>query len=434
MKAQIISTIAGNGDATYAGDSGPATNASISYFAGIALDDYGNIYIADINNQRIRKVEVTTGIIRTIAGTGVPGFSGDGGAATNAMLNQPTYIKIQGNNLFFSDYENGRVRKVDIASGEISTIAGNGSVGYTGDGGPATGASFYYVSGIAIDSSRNIFVADVGNGCIRKVDNFGIITTIGGNGTLGFSGDGGPATVAQLGGSLGGICTDLSGNVLIADQSNHRVRKIDVSTGIISTVAGYGTSSYNGDGRTATSAGLGPRDIFADRIGNLLVADFSNNRIREIDVHGIISTIVGNGMRSFSGDGGIADSAEISGPQGVIEDSCGNIYIADDFNLRVRKVTYETACYLSTSSLNISPIKASKIFVYPNPTNEELQICNIANSTNYQLLSALGVPVKQGILRENNNAISLGGLPAGMYLLEMIDEEGNKTVKKIIKE
>ena len=433
LQAQIISTIAGNGHATYGGDSGHATDASLNYFAGISLDELGNLYIADGDNQRIRKVDAITGIITTIAGNGIAGYTGDNMPATSTELNNPDYIVYDklDNAIIFSDFTNSRLRKIVLSSGIITTICGTGSLGFSGDGGPATAASIYYASGVAIDNNHNILFADVGNGKIRKIDNSGIITTIGGNGTLGYSGDGGLATNASFGASLTGICTDILGNVYIADGANHRVREIQISTGMITTIGGNGSGIYSGDGIQATNAGIGPCDVFSDRFGNLLVADFSNNRIRKIDRYGTISTIVANGTRAFSGDGGVATSAEISGPEGVREDSCGNIYIyiADFGNVRVRKVTYPICGYLG------SPIFIENLLsIYPNPTSNLLQIDNMPTPTNYNLYNIVGATLQHGTLKAGNNSISLSALPTGMYLLELIDDEGNRVVRKIIKE
>ena len=336
---RIIKTIAGNGNEGYSGDNGIAKEASLYVPQDVAVDSFGNLYIADSWNSRIRKVDIN-GIITTVAGNGTPGFSGDGGLATEASLRYPNCVEVDSTgNLFIADLGNLNIRKVDT-SGIITTVAGNGIQGYGGDGGPATEASFipYY---IAVDSSGNLFITDYGNLRIRKVDTSGIITTVAGNGKLGFSGDGGPATEASLFWPRG-VAVDSSGNLYIADGANDRIRKVDIS-GIITTVAGSETPGFSGDGGLATEASLYlPYDVAVDSTGNLFIASFSNNRIRKVDTSGIITTIAGSGCPfycgGFSGDGGLPTEASLLHPYGVEVDSSGNLYIADTENNRIRKV------------------------------------------------------------------------------------------------
>ena len=224
----------------------------------MAVDASGNLYIADTGNNRIRKVSAT-GIITTVAGNGSAGYSGDGGPATSAQLDGPEGVAVDGSgNLYIADTCNNRIRKVS-ATGIITTVAGNGSAGYSGDGGPATSAQLSLPAGVAVDGSGNLYIADSGNNRIRKVSATGIITTVAGNGSPGYSGDGGPATSAQLN-QPAGVAVDASGNLYIADSSNNRIRKVS-ATGIITTVAGNGFDGYSGDGGPATSAAtqLAPR-------------------------------------------------------------------------------------------------------------------------------------------------------------------------------
>lgn len=277
-------------------------------------------------------------IISTIAGTGVAGFSGDGGPATNARVNSPAgIIKDGSGNVIFCDAFGHSIRKISPA-GIITTIAGNGSPGYSGDGGPATAATVSGPAGIAIDTAGNILVAEYGNHVIRKINTSGIISTIAGNGTPGFSGDGGPATAATFNGSEG-ICVDNAGNIYIGDGHNQRIRKINTS-GIITTIAGTGVSGYNGDGIPAASAQLSdPWGVIADTLGNIYIADQDNNRIRKIDASGIISTIAGTGVAGFSGNGGPATTATLRGPCGLyIRKSDYSIFIADRYNYFVRQI------------------------------------------------------------------------------------------------
>jgi trimeric autotransporter adhesin len=341
----IISSVAGNEDQGYSGDGGAATSAELNLPNGVALDTAGNIYIVDNGNNRIRKVTVSTGIISTVAGNGTAGYSGDGGAAINAKLDNPSGVAVDGaGNIYIADYDNDVIRKVTASTGIISTLAGDGAVGYVGDGGPATSAELYWPTGVAVDTAGNIYIADQDNYVIRKVTaSTGIITTIAGNGTAAYPGDGGPATSAEL--SLPqGVAVDTAGNIYIADTFNDRIRVVGSALPTINTVAGNGTEGYSGDGGAAISAELHlPLGVAVDSAGNIYIADYGNNRIREGTLStGIISTVAGNGTAGYSGDGGAATSAELYDAPGVAVDGAGNIYIADYDNNRIRKVTVST--------------------------------------------------------------------------------------------
>lgn len=328
--------MAGTGDLGFSGDSGPATSASLGYPMGAATDAAGNLYIADSANNRIRKVD-TSGMIATVAGNGTPGYNGDGGLATNASLFRPRGVAVDPNaNLHIADTENYRIRKVD-SSGTITTVAGNGTAGFSGDGGPATEANLSYPRAVAFDASGNLYISDGGENRIRKVDATGIITTVAGGAPCCNLGDGGPATDAYLS-SPEGVAVDAKGNLYIGDSGDNRIRKVDAS-GTITTVAGNGNSGYGGDGGAATSAVLSaPSGVAVDSAGNLYIADSANNRIRKVDTSGVISTVAGNGAFGDSGDGGPATSANLNYPIAVALDAGGNLYIADIFNNRIRKV------------------------------------------------------------------------------------------------
>jgi trimeric autotransporter adhesin len=278
----IITTVAGDGTFGYKGDGGPATSAGLFYPLGIAVDASGNIYIADTSNNRIRLVTRSTGIITTVAGDGTYGYKGDGGPATSASLHNPWGIAVDASgNIYIADIDNHRIRLVTRSTGIITTVAGDGTFGYRGDGGPATSAGLYYPYGVAVDASGNIYIADTSNNRIRLVTrSTGIITTVAGDGTAGYKGDGGPATSAGLYYPRG-IAVDASGNIYIADFNDNRIRLVTRSTGIITTVAGDGTAGYTGDGGLATSAGLSfPNSIAVDASGNIYIVDDGNNRIR----------------------------------------------------------------------------------------------------------------------------------------------------------
>lgn len=345
----IIITVAGTGTSSYSGDGGPATNAGIFGATGVATDGAGNFYIAD-RSSRIRKVN-TNGIISTFAGTNGSGFTGDGGPANAAKLNGPYCIATDvSGNIYIADTVNNRIRKLDT-NGIISTMTGNGTAGFSGDGGAATNAMINSPRGIALDVSGNLLIADYSNNRIRKVDTNGIITTIAGKGSGSFSGDGGAATNATLG-SPQGVAADALGNIFIADYLNNRIRRVDTN-GVIITVAGNGTAYQNtGDGGAATNGCLtNPTGVVADSYGYLFIADWNGNRIRQVSPNGIISTVAGDGSSNYHGDGGDATNASIYQPFGVAFDASGSILIADMSHSRVRKATLGRSPLLGLNNL-----------------------------------------------------------------------------------
>jgi sugar lactone lactonase YvrE len=393
--AGTITTVAGNGESGFRGDGGPATDASLDAPGGLALDAHGNLFIADNSNYRIRRVDAATGTITTVAGNGQRGFSGDGGPATSAAIGRFSGVALDARgDLFLADAINNRVRCVDAATGIITTAAGKGASGYSGDGGPATSATLDGPESVAIDAQNNLFIADTHDYRLRRIDGATrIITTVAGNGQLGFRGEGEAATRASLnpvgvavdghgdffiadaaderilrvdaksgtlttvaGGGNGGddgpatkaillhpcgIATDDSGNVFIADRANSRIRRIDAATGIITTVAGNGTGGFSGDGGPATDAGLlSPADVAVDAQGDLFIADSGNGRIRRVDAPtGVITTVAGGGRGR---DGDLAVNAWLGGPGGVAVDAHGNLFIAEFLGGRVRRVDAAT--------------------------------------------------------------------------------------------
>jgi sugar lactone lactonase YvrE len=323
-----LKTIAGNGTAGHSGDGGPATTAELNTPDGIAFDTQGNLYIADISNNVIRKVD-TLGNITTVAGNATQGFSGDGGPATAAELNGPFGVVLDAaGNLYIMDALNARIRKVDTA-GTITTFAGNGKFGFAGDGGPATSATISLVQGARFDTAGNLYVPQCGPAAVRKIDTSGTITTVAGNGTDGFSGDGGPATAAQLN-CPSGVVIDNTGDLFIADYNNDRIREVNAS-GVITTIAGNGTSGFSGDGGPSLTAEVNiPNDVDLDSAGNLYIADSGNNRVRKIDTTGIITTVVG-GLNN-------AGSAGINAPSALAFDLKDNLYFSDTGNNAIREV------------------------------------------------------------------------------------------------
>jgi sugar lactone lactonase YvrE len=332
-----IITVAGGG----VGDNGVATSSSLNGPSGVAVDSAGNIYIAETGSNCIRKVAAGTGIITTVAGNGTYGHSGDNGTATSAGLQGPSGVAVDSaGNIYIADTGSNRIRKVTAGTGIITTVAGNGTHDYSGDNGAATSASLAWPYGVAVDSTGNIYIADYGSNRIRKVTaGTGIITTVAGFGTIGYFGDNGPATSASLDYARG-VAVDNAGNIYIADNENNRIRKVTAETGIITTVAGNGTQGYSGDNGPATSASLfQPDSMVVDSAGNIYIADSENNRIRMVAAGtGIITTVAGNGSFTYSGDNGAATSASLFLPSGVAVDSAGNIYIADFGNNRIREV------------------------------------------------------------------------------------------------
>lgn len=316
------------------------------------IDASGNYYIAD-NSDKIRKVDAATGIINVYAGNGTAGFGGDGGAATSANLNNPSGVAIDAaGNIYISDRDNHRIRKVTAATGIISTIAGTGTAGFSGDGGAATSAQIARPTGIAVDGSGNIYFADFTNNRIRKITPGGIISTVAGYTATGaYSGDGGPATSADLnihaaaptGTNSSAVAVDAAGNFYIADAGNHRIRKVTVSTGVITTVAGTGTAGFNGDGISATTADLStPRGVFVDGSGNIYIADRSNNRIRKVDAGtGLINTIAGNGTTSAFAVPSCSRLSHLWFIKDVAVDAAGNAYVCTNagFNEAIWKIT-----------------------------------------------------------------------------------------------
>ncbi len=327
-----INTIAGNGVMSYSGNGGPALNAQMNAPEAAAMDSAGNLYVADTGNNVVRKI--SKGIITNFAGNGTAGSGGDGGTATSAQLRSPQAVAVDGaGNVYIADSGNSRVRKVSL-DGTISTVAGNGTPGYSGDSGAAASAQLYTPTAVAVDASGNLYIADFNNNRIRKVSSTGTISTVAGNGNSGYSGDGSPATSAQIN-LAQGVAVDGYGNLYIGDTGNNVVRQVNAS-GIINTVAGNGFAGYSGDGGPAAQAQLGnPSAVAVDAVGNLYVADGST-RIRKVYPNGLITTIAGNGTTGYSGDGGAATAAQLSGPSGVSLDSAGNLYVADTGNNAVR--------------------------------------------------------------------------------------------------
>jgi DNA-binding beta-propeller fold protein YncE len=336
----IITTVVGTGAQGYSGDGGPAAQALLNNPFDLAFDVTGNLFFADTYNHCIRRVDARTGTITTIAGTGERGFSGDGGPATHALLNQPYGVVMdRGGKIYFADRLNGRVRRVD-ASGIVSTLAGDGCGKFSGDGGPAAEAGLAEPNGLALDAAeKKLFITDVADHRVRVVDlATGLISTFAGTGEGRHDGDGGPATRAGVFGARA-VALAPDGALYIMERQGSSLRR--VRDGVIETVAGTGARGYDGDGSDARRAVFdAPKEMAVDAGGNVFVVDTENHVIRCIDAQTwVVTTIAGIGVAGSGGDGGPARQAELARPHGATIGPDGALYIGDSENHRVRKLT-----------------------------------------------------------------------------------------------
>lgn len=364
---RTVATAAGNGSFGYSGDSGSAVAASFAGPGAVAYDASGNLYIADTRNHVIRRVDVS-GNISTVAGSGVQGFAGDGGPATSAALNSPSGIAVDGaGNLYIADTENQRIRRV--SNGVITTIAGTGAFGFGGDGAAASGAVFASPTAVALDGSGSIYVADTQNHRIRKINSAGMISTFAGSGVQGYDGDNGNATSAKLD-SPSSIAIDSGGRAYIADRHNHVVRLVNVN-GIITTLAGNGAFGSSTNGAAATSVALAsPSGVGVDSAGNVYIADSRNNRILQVG-NGVITTVAGSGTEAYAGDNGAAQNASFNQPQAVAVNASGALAVADRWNQRIRQVSSNS---LSFGTHAVGDNSATQTITLTNSGNAALQI------------------------------------------------------------
>lgn len=336
----IISTVAGSGAKGYAGDGGAATQALLNNPFDLAFDPAGNLCFSDTYNHCIRRIDTRTGTISTIAGTGEEGFSGDGGPATRAAMKQPYGIVIdRSGNIYVADRLNGRVRRVDGATGVITTLAGDGSGKFSGDGGPSTQAGLAEPNGLALDRDHGrLFIADVADNRVRVIDlASGVITTFAGTGEAQHSGDGGAATSAGVFGARA-VALAPDDSLYILERQGSSLRR--VHNGIIETIAGTGARAYAGDGHDARYAVFNaPKEMALDPAGNVFIVDTENHAIRLIDARTwIVTTIAGNGEAGPGGDGGPSQLAGLARPHGAVVGADGAVYIGDSENHRVRKL------------------------------------------------------------------------------------------------
>ena len=422
----IVNTFAG-GATTGFGDGGSAINSEFTGAAWAIRNTAGDMFISDALAARIRKVS-TAGIISTYAGTGMVGFSGDGGPASAANIGSPYSMDFdRAGNLLFVDALTDVVRKIDT-SGNIRTIAGTPNVsGYTGDGGLATASTLNTPANLKVDRYNRIFICDMANQCIRMIDTSGIITTIAGTGFAGYSGDGGPATNAQMM-SPQGIVFDTLGNLYFCDAGSTVVRKVNTS-GTISTIAGNGSWGYSGDGGPATDAKLSfPCALAIDSAGFLYISDCSNNCIRKIDGSGNIHTVIGTGVAGFSGDGGPASAAKLNGSYGITLDKNGNMFIGDWNNHRIREVIYNVG-------LIPVDIQGESLELFPNPAKSDISILIHSAIDQVVSVTITDIAGKCWAIRKvpTNQSTSINfDVPNGIYLFSTQIAEGPVSKKILV--
>lgn len=427
--AQNINTIAGDSIGGYNFDNVQSTAAELYFPYGVAVDSIGNVYIADWGNCRVRKITVSTGIITTIAGTGSAGYNGDNILATNAALNFPKAVAVDHlNNVYIADATNGRIRKINAITGIITTIAGTGTSGYNGDNMIATNSQVNDPVGLCA-AGNDLYIADMLNDRIRKVDLItDSITSVAGTGTQGYNGDYIPPTTAQLNNPTG-VAKDIAGNIFIADTYNNRIRKIGVSTGLIFTICGDGTQGYNGNNILASNAEVNqPAGLFIDQGGFLFISDGGNNMVRKIDhITGLIHNVAGYGPSGYNGDGILATTAKLNYPFAVAVDHNGNGYIADAANNRVRVIAGFTT---DVPSINNT---STNSFIYPNPFSNTATIVfdGDVNPDSYLIIyNVYGEEVKRLFVgAEKQITIHRDNLAGGMYFYNLISN-GKETVAK----
>lgn len=405
-----ITTFAGGGTPML-GDGGPATAGQMFPAGRVAFDAAGNFYIADLGNNRVRKVTRATGVISTFAGTGVSGSMGDGGKATEAQLSGPAAVAVDSaGNVYIADSTSRRIRKVDT-DGNISRFAGTGVSLSGGDGGPAVDAQVNNPNGLAIDCANNLYISEMNGHKVRKVDATTLnISLVAGDGTVGNGGDGGPATAAQLNAPVG-IAADCAGNVYIADTGNDRVRRVDAVTHDIATVA------------TATPLSL-PGDVQVDGAGNLWIADSGHNRILAIDAGGTMKTLAGTGVFGFAGDGGPATGAMLGGPRGIARDPAGNVYLTDGANTRIRRLDLATPVRVDAKHFDLTNQQWVWLHV-------QLPAGQDARQVKLETVVLQAIDPTSGALRLSADRVVLQ-TPADAKPEELLDTDGDKVPDHLV--
>ncbi len=434
VKSQTITTIAGTGIEGYNGDNIAASIAQLYRPAGVTVDNSGNVLIADFMNNRVRRI-TKDGFISTIGGTGITGYNGDNISATIANLFSPVAIAAdQSGNIYIEDGNNNRIRKINNI-GFISTLAGTGIYGYNGDNiQSATAKVNYPTDGIMVDGSGNVYFSDTYNHRVRMINNTnGIITTIAGTGVAGYNGDGIDATTAQLNYPYG-LALDTAGNIYVADGANNRIRKISKS-GIISTVAGTGTGGFNADNILAISSNLNsPTGVVVDKANNIFIADSRNSRVRKVDVNGFISTIAGTGTASYNGDNIPAALATLNYPNGLALDGSGNLLIADLGNSRVRKVTNIAVLPLHLIKFTGALQNGNILLQWQTENEISTKSFNIERSSDGILFTEIGKVQAINASGVNNYGFTDPKiiLPIAYYRLKMIDKDDKYVYSNIL--
>jgi len=398
-----------------------ATTLPLVLPSAIALDAHGNLYLAETANHVVRKVD-PTGHIVVVAGSGVQGFGGDGGPASAALLDSPQGLAVDAhNNLYIADTHNHRIREVDLSNGTITTIAGNSSSGSDGDAGLASAATLDSPTALALDSKANLYLADIRSHRIRKISfGTGVITTVAGNGIQSFDGDGANATAALID-SPAGIAVDSSGNLYISDSHNQRVRRIDAASGTITTVAGTGVAGFSGDSGSPAAAALAlPQGLSIDQQGIVYLADSANHRVRRIDIsHGTISTLAGQGTQGFAGDGGPAVAASLDSPRSAIV-GADSVVIADTGNRRIRAIasdgSLQTVAGIGAPTLGAITLSGPSVVSYG--TGRLVATLNSATPATDSVTFLDGNGAVANVLLSSNVAsLDISSLPVGPHAI-----------------
>ncbi len=399
-----------------------ATTVPLIRPSAVVFDGQGNLYIAEAANHTIRKVD-PTGYITTIAGTGTQGFSGDGGQATKALLDSPQGLALDmANHLYIADTHNNRIRSLDLTNGVITTISGS-APGFAGDNGPASGARLNYPTIMIADSDNTLYIADSQNHRIRKITSGGVITTVAGNGVEGFSGDGGNATSASLD-SPDGLAVDGDKNLYIADTHNNRIRKVSAQTGMISTIAGTGSVNNTGNGVAASSTSLAlPHGLAIDSAGNMYIVDSANHRIRRLDkATGVVTIIAGDGVQRFSGDGSPGIHTSLDTPRTAAISPSNLVTFSDTNNQRVRQIEVDSSIQTIAGLGGGAP--GSLLLTGPSVTayGSGHLTASLAASTDasgsitfFEAISGAGTTVGYVNLQSNAASLDLSTLPAGIH-------------------